>query len=135
MPNTCSFLARLLVEEGVKALQAVGLAQHQVHRHFDVQALAQLLQARADFLRQVVDRRLAPQQGVQRHGDHHAVERAVAPAQAQLVEQHAPGAAVDLAVGLVEEAPGGVHQHGLFGEVPVAKSPLEGSRAACGRSC
>ncbi len=37
--------ARLLVEEGVEALQAVGLAQHQVHRHLDMQAQAQLLQA------------------------------------------------------------------------------------------
>ncbi len=114
-----ALLARQLVEELVEAQHLVGLAQHQVDRHVGAQALMDLVQALAGLAGQGFQLHFAAAlQLLDRNAHQHAVERARATL-AQQAEQGAPGAAVDLRVGLGQVAPGGVDQHGVIGEVPV----------------
>ena len=59
-------------------------------------------------------------QCINRQGHQHAIERALASAFAQQVEQGAPAVGIGVGGVLGEEAPGGVDQHAVFSKIPIA---------------
>ena len=122
-----AFFAGQLIEEFVETEQFVGLAQHQINRHVDVEFLMHVLQARTYLAGQGVEVLLAAtQQGFHWNGHQHAVQWAVAATLAQQVEQSAPGTAIDFGIRLGQVTPGSVDQYTVVGEVPVAMTGAEG---------
>ncbi len=122
-----AFFAGQLIEELVEAQQLVGLAQYQIHRHVDVQFLMNRLAG--DHAPGAPGCRCLARchrQGFHRNGHQHAVQRTTATTLAQQLQQGGPGTAVDFSSGLGHVTPGGVDQHTVVGEVPVAMTGAEG---------
>ncbi len=111
-------LAKAFVEAG----DQVGLGDQHVHGHAQAQLVVQLLQARAQLrgvLLPLVHALL--QQVLNVDGQDHAIQRATWAGLLQQGQKAIPGGGVNLAVGFLRGvAAGGVDQHGLVGEPPIA---------------
>ena len=112
-----------IVEEFTEAGNQIGLGEQRIDRHADAEPLLQLLHPAADgagMSEALVRRRVG--NVTQRNGDNHAVQGLARAGAAQQAEEGFPAGAVDARVGILGRVtPGGVDQHGVFGEPPVAQ--------------
>jgi len=121
-PHLRARLAPEVAEELGEAGQQVGLGDDHVDREAHAQRAVELLHAGPDRARVLVALRGRPGEQVgQAHRDDGAVERLRRPELLQQREEARPRGGVDLAVAaLGGVAAGGIEQHGLVGEPPVA---------------
>ena len=121
-PDLAAQLGVEVVEEFGEAGDQVALGEHQIGRHADAQVLGQFVQPlanRQDVLLAAVG--VQRQQVGQAHRHDHAVDRTALAVLAQQVEEFLPCRGIGAAVGILRGvAAGGVEEHGLVGEPPVA---------------
>ena len=122
-PQTCrrpcsDRLREILHEAG----DQVGLGEQRIDREVDLQPLVQFEQPRADGVGVGLDlRRRQRHQVFEADRDHDAVDRLARPVLLEQVEEGEPALLVGLGVGILGGvAAGGVDQHRVFGEPPVA---------------
>ncbi len=127
-PDDLAFLLAQVAEELAEPLQEVGLGKHHVDREGDLQLVVELDEAGADGVGVGVALGLAHgDEVVDAHREDDAVDRLARAAFAQEIEEGEPGAAVEVVVAVVlgagilrGVAAGGVDQHRVLGEPPVA---------------
>jgi hypothetical protein len=121
-PDLIALLLAELAEGLVEARDQVALRHHHVDRRTHAEMGVQLLQAQAQLGRVLLAvGRCLLQQVLDVHRQQHAVDRSARPALLQQAEKLLPGGGVCLLVGLLQRvAAGGVDQHRLVGEPPVA---------------
>ena len=121
-PHLRPVVATQIVEEFDEAVHQVGFGEQHIDRHPDLQIVGQLRQPlahRAGVLGALHG--VLPGDVGQAEGDHHAVDRPPAPVPLQQGQEAGPGGTVDQFVGILGGvAPGGVQDHRLLGEPPVA---------------
>ena len=122
-PNLRALLAIEVVEELGEARDQVGLGEQRIDRHANAEPRLQFVDPAAD--RRGV--RLAfggrrECQIAQRERDQQAVQRLARPGLLQQIEKGVPAGAIDRGVRILRGvAAGGVDQHGVLGEPPVAQ--------------
>ena len=111
-----------IVHRLVETRDQIGLGDDEIDRQAQAKGTLQFLQSAADALHQIVAPVLLVIEklfGADRH--EHAVDRLARAIAAQQIEKAAPGRGIGGAVAvLAGEAAGGVEQHGILGEPPVA---------------
>ena len=126
-----AFLARHMIEELIEPDDLVGLAEYQIDRGIDPQALVDFMQALPSLASQDLQSLLpAVQEKIKGNIDQHAVER-LWPALTQQIQQGMPRAAVDLGILLRQVTASGIDQHGVLGEIPVG---VAGARDILGQA-
>ena len=122
-PDLCPLLAVQVVEELGEAGDQVGLGEEHVDRHPDAEPRLQLIDTSTDrgcMRVAFCGGRLG--QIAQRESNQQAVQRLAWPGSFQQVEECFPAGAINRGVGILcRVAAGGVDQHGVLGEPPVAE--------------
>ena len=121
-PNLLAALLGQIGEILDEAGDQVGLGEQRVDRKIDFQAFVQFEQAGADRVGMGGDfGRRQRHQIFKADRDHDAVDRLARPVLLEQVEEREPALFVGLGIGILGGvAAGGVDQHGIFGEPPVA---------------
>jgi len=121
-PHLAALVPPQVVEELLEPRHQVALGEHHVDGGVHAELAGQLLDSLAHGLAVGLPLRLRGQHDVgQAHGHDHAVDRAARAGLAQQLQEGGPGGAVHRLLGVLGGvAPGGVHQHGVVAEPPVA---------------